>query len=417
MTTTDLAEMPNQYTDRFKGFMARTIAVARRRIEAAGIDAPIADEARERAQNVLSYALQDGESWAATRDLLLTMAPKMEIAAYRDEWMQCLQTGIAQSQQQGDHLAEIELQFRGGYLYRLSSNYASARAMLSISAELAMTLEQKPLQARALNQLAYLAWQQHHYEEAEQFANTAIAMVDEMSLEKAMSLSALGLVATNRSRYADAEQYHQEALLIRTHHAAQKEMAWSLQNLGLALRDQGKTNTAFEHFKQALHLLDKVYDPFHEAIIQMNLGGAYNVKGEHRQALEIFSSAEEILHRIADDLNLAKLLTLRGLCYLALQQAKEAEQAFSTSAKLFQQLNDRSWYLNAFDGLGISYLEQEKYDQALAIFESIFSQLPEIEGTPAHKYLTATITIQIEQARSKQVVRGKSVYLPPKNQD
>ena len=214
-----------------------------------------------------------------------------------------------------------------------------------------------------------------------------------------------------------AENYHRKALLIRTHHAAQKEMAWSLQNLGFALSEQGNHTMAIEHYQKALVLLATVYDPAHSAIIQMNLGRTYYHQGSHTQALSILIPAEQRLRQMSDAFNLAKLLTIKGLCYLAQHQWEAAESAFQASSDLFQQLNDLSWYLNAYDGLGISYLERGQYAQALTIFTEIVARLPKIEGTPAHKYLTATLAIQIAQAEAKQVERGKSVYFPSQNRN
>jgi tetratricopeptide (TPR) repeat protein len=408
--------LPDENQARFHHLIARSAQVARQQIEHEGESTPISDEARMRALNVLSYALNHADAWAATRDLLLVMATKMEIAGYRQEWLRYLEEGFRQSQQQGDRPAEAALGFHCGHLRRLMSQYIEADVRLRASMYLYAALSDKQGETRALNQLAYLAWQQHRYDEAEQLAHRALAL-DAPPLEKAVSLSALGLVANDRSRYAEAETYHRQAWAIRSQHAMYKEMAWSLQNLGLALREQGQSKTAIEHYQQAISLLDKVYDPAHKAIIQMNLGGAYLAQGNYSQALDVLDPAEKSLRTVSDAFNLAKLLTIRGLCCLALGQGERAEEAFQASADLFYQLNDRSWYLNAYDGLGISYLEQEKYDQALAIFEDIAAQLPAIEGTPAYKYLTAKIVIQIEQAQNKQVKRGESVYSPPQKSD
>ena len=410
-------ENPNPYLLRFQQLLTRSALVARRYVEAEGLTTPLSDAARERAQNVLGYTLKAAEAWAATRDLLLALAPKMEMAGYRSEWLPYLADGVAQSQRQGDQAAEAALQFQCGYLYRLMSNYAEAHRSLSASAAHYAALGDVEGQARALNQLAYLAWQQHHYEEAERLAHHALGIVNDLSLEKAVSLSALGLVANDRSRYGEAENYHRKALLIRTHHAAQKEMAWSLQNLGFALSEQGNHTMAIEHYQKALVLLDTVYDPAHSAIIQMNLGRTYYHQGSHTQALSILIPAEQRLRQMSDAFNLAKLLTIKGLCYLAQHQWEAAESAFQASSDLFQQLNDLSWYLNAYDGLGISYLERGQYAQALTIFTEIVARLPKIEGTPAHKYLTATLAIQIAQAEAKQVERGKSVYFPSQNRN
>jgi tetratricopeptide (TPR) repeat protein len=192
-------------------------------------------------------------------------------------------------------------------------------------------------------------------------------------------------------------------------------MARSLQNIGLALSEQGKHTLAIEYYNQALTLLETVHDPAHRAIIQMNLSTAYYVQGENAQALEIILIAEQNLRQLSDQFNLAKLLTIKALCYLAVQQPALAAPTFRASADLFWQLDDLSWYLNAYDGLGISYLEQEQYDEAYTIFSAIADQLPQIVGTPAHKYLAATITLQLEQAKDRQVVQGKSVYFSTKS--
>lgn len=410
MVMSDL--LPNPYLVRFKELLVRGAAVAQARIDAEGPTAPISDDARERAQNVLSYTLKEATAWPAARDLLLTMAPKMEAAGYRQEWLVYLHDGLLQSEQQGDQATLATLQFQCGTLHRLLSNHEQAQALLSASAGHYAALGETAGQARALNQLAYLAWQQHRYADAEHFAQAALQIVEETSLERAMSLSALGLVANNRSRYAEAEKYHYEALLLRTDHNAQKEMAWSLQNLGLAAGEQGKYEVAVAYYTRALALLDKVYDPAHSAIVQMNLGGTYYRQKAYSQALDILNKVEQELRRLSDELNLAKLLTTKGLCYLAQYDWTFAEDAFRASAELFHRLGDLSWYLNAYDGLGISYLEREQYEEALIIFEAIVAQLSQIAGTPAHKHLAATVETQIAQAEAKLAQRRESVYRP-----
>ncbi|MFZ4663127.1 MAG: tetratricopeptide repeat protein [Caldilineaceae bacterium] len=111
---------------------------------------------------------------------------------------------------------------------------------------------------------------------------------------------------------------------------------------------------------------------------------------------------------------MGKVLTNQGLGYLALQQWSQAESAFTESMNCFQKLADRSMYLNALDGLGITYLEQHLYDKALVIFESVQEQLADIIDTPAYHYLAATISVQLEQAHNKVVERGLSTWKPPK---
>jgi hypothetical protein len=184
----EIEEIPNPYAARFKQLLSRSAVVARHHVEVEGADTPISNAARERAQNVLSYTLKEAEAWTATRDLLLVMAPKMEMAGYRTDWLPYLEDAVVQSQRQGDQTAEAALQFQCGYLYRLVSNYPQAQTYLRASAAHYAALGDAEGQARTLNQLAYLAWQQHRYEEAERLAREALGIVDDMALEKAVSL-------------------------------------------------------------------------------------------------------------------------------------------------------------------------------------------------------------------------------------
>ncbi|MEZ4678157.1 MAG: tetratricopeptide repeat protein [Caldilineaceae bacterium] len=176
------------------------------------------------------------------------------------------------------------------------------------------------------------------------------------------------------------------------------------------MRSQGELAAAAKNFEKALILLTEVEDHAHKAIVQMNLGANYDAQGNAAQGLQLLEEAEPILRSLSDEMNLAKLLTNKGLCYLTLQFYEQAEIAFAQSAGLFEALNDLSWYLNARDGLGITYLERNWFDRALQIFESVAARLDEIKGTPAHGFLSTTLVKQLEQARSKNVNRGSSVY-------
>lgn len=412
-----LGDLLDENRAHFARRIKRSAQVAREQIAAEGPDAPISDEARLRALNILSYALHRADAWGEARDLLLAMSTKMEMAGYREDWLVYLMAGLRLSQEQADRTAEAALHFHCGHLQRLMSHNTEAAALLRTSAALYADLGDKPGEARALNQLAYLAWQQQRYEDAESFILQALDLVENGSLEQAVSFSVSGLVAIDQNRPHAAEKFHSAALQIRTQQADQRLMAWSLQNLGVALMQQGIYDKAITCYEQSLSLLALLHDLGYKAIVQLNLAIAYYTLGEAEQALGIIREAEQILHRIFDDFNLAKLFTTKGLCQLALQQWQAAEDTFEASSQLFQKLGNYSWYLNSLDGLGISYLEQENYAKALAIFEFIATQLPQIEGTLPYTYLTSTIPIQLEQVRNKQVKRGHSTYMPPQHQN
>jgi tetratricopeptide (TPR) repeat protein len=360
----------------------------------------LGERTRERALHVLSFAFKLPAVWPQIRELLLALAPKLEQAGYRGEWLPYLVQGVALSEAAGDALAGAELRLYIGHLHRLQSRWGPARELLTASAAAFAALDERRGQARALNQLAYVAWQQHRHDEAQRLAHQALGLLAERDIERAMSLSVLGLAAVERHRWQEGEEYHRAALRIRTDHGDQRLVAWSLQNLGYALRGQGKYAAASDCYETAIATLTALQDEANCAVARLNLGIVYSLQGEPARALAVYSLAEAALRRIGDEWHLAKVLTNQGIDYLALGEWQLAERVFLASTTLFQRLGDQSEFLNALDGLGLSYLEGGNYHQALIAFETVKVQLPQIVGTRAHPLLEKVIDNQLERARA-----------------
>lgn len=360
------------------------------------------DAARARALHVLSFSLALAEAWPATRDLLLQLAPKMEQAGHRDDWLPDLERGVARSQAQHDHLAEAELARFIGELLRLRSKFDLARQWLDRSVTIFAALGADQGHARTLNELAFVAWQQHRYDEAEALAQRALTLLDANDPERATCFSRLGLVATDRQQWSEAERYHRTALEIRQQQGDQRKIAWSLQNLGYALRGQGKFTEAIVSYQEAIAILEEIQDQANVAITRMNLSTVYSLNKQTTKALEIYGLAENTFRRLYDLQNLAKVLTCKGLDYLVLRDWLQAESNFIASSTLFQQIGDVEWRLNALDGLGLAYLNQNRYAEAGTIFQLILDELPQIAGTPMHDYLASLLPTHVIQAKQKE---------------
>ena len=160
----------------FRGYIVRNTQDILARVQQAGAILPPAE--REQALHTLSYALKLPEAWPDTRTLLLTMAPKMEQAGYRDEWMPYLAQGIQQSQYLDDIEAEAALHLQLGMLYQLRGKYKEAHLHLVTSAEEFERLNARRNQVRALNRLAYVARLQRQFEEATRLVETVRRLLD-----------------------------------------------------------------------------------------------------------------------------------------------------------------------------------------------------------------------------------------------
>ncbi|MCE7981600.1 MAG: tetratricopeptide repeat protein [Caldilinea sp. CFX5] len=398
--TTDRITEEADYPALFQQYILRSVTLVYTMLKDEG--AHFSDEARDRALHLLNFALTQENAWSAIRDLLLLLAPKMEQAGHRDDWLPYLERGVTGSRQQHDSWAEAELSLAIGELLRLRSRFALARQWLDVSIAMFDALGENRGQARALNELAFVAWQQHRYDEAETLAQTALTLLDKGDPEQATCFSRLGLVASDRQQWEAAEHYHCEALQIRQVQGDQRKIAWSQHNLGYALRGQGKYAEAIDYFEQAIVILDNIQDTANCANVQVNLGIAYSLNGQSTKALTMYALAEHTFGKLYDIHNLAKVFTNIGLEYLGLHDWMQAESAFITSSNLFRELGDIGWSLNALDGLGNAYLGQGQYTKASVTFESVLAELQQIADTPMYDYLAKILPNHLAEARQKE---------------
>jgi tetratricopeptide (TPR) repeat protein len=247
---------------------------------------------RQQAWHLLSYAFGAETGWLSTRELLLELAPKMEQAGYREEWIPYLEQGIQQSQKVGDGIAEIEFKSQIGILYRLQNKFDFAHQWLTASAERSVELGETQRQACALNQLAYVACLRYSYIEASHLAKTALDLLVTDDPERAMSYFVLGMVAINCECWQEAEDYHRRSLKLREKQFDKRKIAWSLQNLGFALYGQQRFEEATVCYEQAIGISDEIQDPLNQAIMLMNLGNIYLQTRRFETALNHYAKAE-----------------------------------------------------------------------------------------------------------------------------
>lgn len=355
---------------------------------------------RERGLHVLTFALKLPAAWPLTCQLILALAPKLEQAGYREEWLPYLQQALKLSDEKTDRAMSAQFHFLLGHLRRLRGEFSLAQQHLTQSVAEFRALQNDYGQARALNQLAYLAWQQHRDDEAKALAQAALALLDPADAECAMSLSALGMAAINQARWQAAEAHHRAALQIRTRYNLPRERAWSLQNLGYSLRGQGNFVEALACYEEALTTLDQLGDRANWAIVRMNMGIVYSLQNEPRQALAIYAEAEEIFRQIGDQWHVAKTLVNQGIDYMGLREWQQAEWVLRHSAGLFEQVGELSEQLNALDGVAMTRQGQGFHAEALTLFQTVKRRLPEIEGTHYHRMLSRVIDNQLAEAEA-----------------
>ena len=108
-------------TAKFQHYLARNLRYLTQLVASAE---PLPDEAlRVQAMHSLSYAFGLPDLWPVTRQLLLTLAPKMEQAGHRSDWLVYLAQATQVSEQQQDWETAAECYLQRGLLHRLLTGY------------------------------------------------------------------------------------------------------------------------------------------------------------------------------------------------------------------------------------------------------------------------------------------------------
>jgi tetratricopeptide (TPR) repeat protein len=387
----------DDYLAVFKRHIVKRTQIILGRVQQVGVVLPI--ETLKQALHILEYSLELPEAWPDTRSLLLTMAPKMEQAGYRDEWIPYLRQGIHQSQQLRDEETEAELHIQLGILFQLRGDYDVARSHLEASAKGFAALGNSHGQARALNQLAFVAQRQRQFEEAVDFVQRALQLSAEDGAEQAFGYFVLGMVALEKREWLEAVDLFQRASNLWEQKKDRRMVGRTLTLLGSALHRMNRNTEAIEIYERAIALLEQANDPVHKAMAQMNLGNAYIVLSRLKEALESHLRAEEVFRKVQDRLHLAHVNHNIGIIYRRLQQWHKAENAYRVSMRLWEQLNNVERLVNTTDGLGLVYFEQGDFTKAEATFEDALKQLSRIEGEPGYDHKFNMVMAHLKETR------------------
>lgn len=404
-------ESINESTISFDGllesFLHTSLRASLREVQQQAVLVP--EEMRLRAWHLLSYALRTGKAWQETRELLTTLAPKMEQAGFREEWIAYLSSGVEIGTQHNDTAATAEFALQIATLFRMLSEYD--RAMQWLDSSLASFRQQQDRrgEARALNELAWLEQLRRRYDDASQHVEQALALLDEDDPERGMCYRTQGMIAIYLGKWEEAEAHHRAALASFERNGDTRKAAWSMVNLATALRGQKMFELAIENGNEACSHMIRLNDNYHWTIAQSNLGLTYYYAGLFEEATNCYIKAELMANQLHDRLRLADINLNLGLSYLAQNRGILASNSFLTSINLFSDLGITSMVVNSMDGLAMSYIAQHKFEQAIEVLEKAISMLPKIIDAPHYTYYQESLDNHLCEAKA-----GNELKFEPK---
>ncbi len=345
---------------------------------------------------LLDYSFRLPETWPGVCPLMLAIAPKMEQAGYRSEWIPYLKQGVHLSREIADAGSEAELLLQLGELYRWQGSYEQARTSLKASCQIFAETGRTCKQAAALNRLAHTARMTHQFQEARRLVDAALLLSGAQDAERAYSYMLLGLIASDQRQWTTAADFGSQAVTLWKEHQNMRMTARSLLVQGGALQKQRILDEAVAIFKRAVQLLEASWDPINLAVARMNLGNTYSLQQKHQKALEMHFLAERILRETGDPFYLGMLYHNIGWTYRRAGEWRKAEEAYLTSITHKRIAGAIAPLVNTMDGLGLVYLARQERVKARAVFNNALQELRLVEGEKEYAHYFETLSAHLQ---------------------
>jgi tetratricopeptide (TPR) repeat protein len=387
----------NPYAHLFNRYVHNSIRAVHTNLLALDEHLPSEDDL-SLALHSLGFSLPVDDAWAASREVLVLLAPKMEQAGFRDGWLPFLERGIERSRANGDRGAEGEFHYQLGLLHELRARFADAQTCYQTSAALFAGLGERGKEARSINRQAYTARLQQRLPAAIELVNRALSLLPEEATERAGCYFTWGTIAFDQRQWAESIGWFTRSLAEWERQENPRMVAWSLRNLGPALHRAGRYDEAIACYERALGIFDEVPDVVHQALTRMNLGIVYSLTGSSERALALYAQAEPVFRAAQDDMRLALLSGNRGYAHRQLSQWQAAEDAYRQSIELWKQIGVKASVVNGMDGLGLVQLGKGDRQAASAIFNTALACLEEMPDDPRHDYLHQMVCGHLRQA-------------------
>lgn len=368
----------------FRRMVVRSVALALEEVQKPGW------KPEEQGNRRLLFALDNGlqlpSAWATAFKLLLLLAPRMEQAGLRFEWLDFLARGIACSRIAEAPATTGHLLVAEGVLLQRLGRLAEAQQRLQEAAQLFATLGDRHSEAIALNRLAYTSRLRHHSAEAYASVAAARTLLAEDDVEVGYCHLVLYLLACDR-RAMDEATHHAQASLARFHAAGETRMtAMATLNLGTAQMLGANYAAAIGAYQEAGARFDALDDPAHSALAQMNIGCAYLFLAQPAVALPPLLEAEVTFRRLHDLSRLALVYSNLGLAYAELGDWEQAERCLQNAVERFEALGDFPALVDTLLDLVRMYQRSGRPMEAVATARSVQAGLAQIHSPAERAY-------------------------------
>ncbi|HRW08057.1 MAG TPA: tetratricopeptide repeat protein [Caldilineaceae bacterium] len=392
----------------FTSYMIAGLTASLQRVQSTAYVLPEVD--RQQAWHLLSFALKVDETWPATRDLLLALMPKMEVAGHWEGWIPYLIKGVSCSQSHQDDHTAARLMLEVGYLFQRLDRLAEAEEWLCQALAHFQARGESDSTALTFARLANVARNQMAYDRCEHLLQQGFACRTTTEDVRAFLHLIAGHLQFDRRAWDSAEEHYKTALALWKSRQDDRRAAISLQNLGRVAMMYQNYEKALRCYSEAAETLRLVNDPFNGATVDLNIGIVYSLLGSSSLALAHYAKAKAIFLKADGLRSMGMVYNNEGIEYSTQQRWSEAQSAFQNAIAKWQLLNDKREWANSLDGLGLAYANAEQPSMALQAFNEALTLLDTTTEQTRNRALYETIVAHRQETQEAQTTLSDVMF-------
>ncbi|KAK7808107.1 LOW QUALITY PROTEIN: hypothetical protein U0070_009421, partial [Myodes glareolus] len=200
--------------------------------------------------------------------------------------------------------------------------------------------QEKPENARTLNELGVLYYLQNNLETAEQFLKRSLEMRERLlgpdHPDCAQSLNNLAALYNEKKQYDKAEELYERALDIRRRALApdHPSLAYTVKHLAILYKKTGRVDKAVPLYELAVEIRQKSFGPKHPSVATalVNLAVLHSQMKKHNEALPLYERALKIYEDSLGRMHPRVGETLKNLAVLSYEEGN-----FEKAAELYKR--------------------------------------------------------------------------------
>jgi tetratricopeptide (TPR) repeat protein len=269
-----------------------------------------------------------------------------------------------------------------GVIYRMLGRMKYAQEFLEKALQIYTEDGDQLGQGRVLNDLGRVFADLGNEKQAQNNYEQALYLYQQQEYPsgEGSALNNLGWVSITLGQNIQARKYYEQALSIFREIGDRLGEGATLNNLGRVYEDLAQGEQAQVYYEQALSVFREERDRKGEAWSLNNLGKAYRKLRQYEQSLQYLEQALQIRSEI-DRRGEGRTLKNLGTVHEKLGNKQLAKQYYQEALNISQEIEDHEGQGKTLRNLGKLYLDQQRYDVALASLLLAQNILKEVQSS------------------------------------